>query len=66
MAKRSNGEGTLRKRKDGRWEGRFNAGVDENGKKIVKYILAKSQAECKQKLKAAIEEYNEQKAMLER
>lgn len=33
MAKRNNGMGTLRKRKDGRWEGRFNAGVDENGKK---------------------------------
>ena len=30
MAKRQNGKGTLRKRKDGRWEGRFNAGVDEN------------------------------------
>ena len=38
MAKRNNGMGTLRKRKDGRWEGRFNAGVDENGKKQVKYI----------------------------
>ena len=35
MAKRNNGMGTLRKRKDGRWEGRFNAGVDENGKKQV-------------------------------
>ena len=41
MAKRNNGMGTLRKRKDGRWEGRFNAGVDENGKKQVKYILLK-------------------------
>ena len=66
MSKRSNGEGTLRKRKDGRWEGRFNAGVDENGKKIVKYILAKSQAECKEKLRAAIAEYNEQQATLAR
>ena len=46
MAKRNNGMGTLRKRKDGRWEGRFNAGVDENGKKQVKYILAKTKTEC--------------------
>ena len=66
MAKRSNGEGTLRKRKDGRWEGRYNAGVDENGKRITKYILAKTQAECKEKLRTAIAEYNEQKAILER
>ena len=66
MSKRSNGEGTLRKRKDGRWEGRYNAGVDENGKKKVKYILAKSQAECKEKLRAAIAEYNEEQAMLAR
>lgn len=66
MSKRSNGEGTLRKRKDGRWEGRYNAGVDENGKKKVKYILAKSQAECKEKLRAAIAEYNEEQATLAR
>ena len=50
MAKRNNGMGTLRKRKDGRWEGRFNAGVDENGKKQVKYILAKTKTECNEKL----------------
>ena len=34
MAKRrANGEGNLRKRKDGRWEGRYTAGHDpETGK----------------------------------
>ena len=32
MARRTKGEGTLRKRKDGRWEGWFNIGKDENGK----------------------------------
>lgn len=26
--KRANGEGSLRKRKDGRWEGRYTAGCD--------------------------------------
>ena len=26
--KRANGEGNIRKRKDGRWEGRYTAGYD--------------------------------------
>ena len=26
--KRANGEGSIRKRKDGRWEGRYTAGCD--------------------------------------
>ena len=55
MAKRKYGEGTLRKRSDGRWEGRYT--VEENGKPKVKYILSKSKTECDAKLKAAIEEY---------
>ena len=53
MAKRKYGEGTLRKRADGRWEGRYT--VEENGKPKVKYILSKSKTECDAKLKAAIE-----------
>ena len=58
MAKRrANGEGNLRKRKDGRWEGRYTAGRDpETGKAIYKNVLGKTQAEAKAKLKAAIEE----------
>ena len=66
MAKRQNGKGTLRKRGDGRWEGRFNIGVNENGKPKVKYILAKTQAECARKLKAAIEEYEHDKEITKR
>ena len=57
MAKRKYGEGTLRKRKDGRWEGRYT--VMENGKQKVKYILAKTKPECDEKLKAAIAEYEQ-------
>ena len=58
MAKRrANGEGNLRKRKDGRWEGRYTAGRDpETGKAIYKSVLGKTQAEVKAKLKQAIEE----------
>ncbi len=56
MAKRrANGEGSIRKRSDGRWEGRYTVGYDENGKQRFKNVLAKTQAECKVKLKAAIE-----------
>jgi len=55
MAKRrANGEGSISKRKDGRWEGRFTVGYREDGKQIYKNVLAKTQAECSKKLKAAI------------
>ena len=38
--KRANGEGSIRKRKDGRWEGRYTAGHDPNtGKTIYKNVL---------------------------
>ena len=49
--KRANGEGNIRKRKDGRWEGRYTAGIDpETGKPIAKSVLARTQRECKEKL----------------
>ena len=55
--KRANGEGSIRKRADGRWEGRYTAGYHpETGKRIIKNVLGKTQAECKAKLKKAIEE----------
>ena len=55
--KRANGEGSIRKRKDGRWEGRYTAGHDpETGKLIYKNVLGRTQAEVKEKLKAAIKE----------
>ena len=55
--RRANGEGNIRKRKDGRWEGRYTVGHDpEIGKAIIKNVLGKTQAEVKEKLKTAIEE----------
>ena len=52
--RRANGEGNIRKRKDGRWEGRYTAGYDpESGKRIIKNVLGKTQAEVKEKLKTA-------------
>ena len=58
MAKRrANGEGNLRKRKDGRWEGRYTAGHDpETGKAIYRNVLGRTQAEARAELKQAIEE----------
>ena len=54
--KRANGEGSIRKRSDGRWEGRYTAGYHpETGKRIIKNVLGKTQAECKAKLNAALE-----------
>ena len=55
--KRVNGEGTIGKRKDGRWEARYVAGRDpETGKQIRKSILGKTQAEVREKLKEALAE----------
>ena len=55
MAKRrANGEGSIRKRKDGRWEGRCTVGYDADGKRIIKNVLGKTQAECKSKLNELI------------
>ena len=55
--RRANGEGNIRKRKDGRWEGRYTVGRDpKTGKAIIKNVLGKTQTEVKEKLKRAIEE----------
>ena len=55
--RRANGEGNIRKRKDGRWEGRYAVGRDpETGKSIIKNVLGKTQAEVLEKQKKAIEE----------
>ena len=61
--KRANGEGNIRKRKDGRWEGRCSAGHDANGKAIYKNVLGKTQVGIKEKLKRGIEEKNRPKGL---
>ena len=40
--KQANGEGNIRKRKDGRWEGRYTARYDQTGKRIIKNVLGKT------------------------
>ena len=48
--KRKAGEGTLRLRKDGRWEGRIVVGYDEKGAPITKSVTAVSKSVCQEKL----------------
>ena len=50
--KRKNGEGTVRLRKDGRWEGRVVIGYDDQGLPKTKNVLTKTKVECIEKLKA--------------
>ena len=58
MAKRrKQGEGTLRLRKDGRWEGRIVVGYNDNGLPITKNVTAKTKTECATKLETLKEQY---------
>lgn len=61
MAKRAKGTGTLRKRADGRWEGRLYLGKDENGKNQYKTVTSKKKSECQNKLDMMIAQNEKQK-----
>jgi len=49
----------VRKREDGRWEGRIVVGHKENGDSIFRYVSAKSQKALMKKLHRSIEEYRD-------
>ena len=53
--KRKSGTGTIRQRKDGRWEGRAVVGYDDKGLPKTKNVLAKSKHECQEKLTKLME-----------
>lgn len=58
MAKRRpSGDGMVRKRDDGRWEGRIVVGHKANGDSIFRYIYADTQKELTAKLRQNIESY---------
>lgn len=58
MAKRRPaGDGMVRKRDDGRWEGRIVVGHKENGDSIFRYIYADTQKELTAKLRQNIDIY---------
>ncbi len=48
--KRKQGEGTVRLRKDGRWEGRVVIAYDEKGLPKTKSVFAQTKGECVEKL----------------
>jgi len=54
--RREKGSGGISLRKDGSWVGRYDAGVKANGKRDVRTVYAKSEAECRKKLRALIKE----------
>jgi len=49
--RRKKGNGTVTLRKDGRWEGRYIVGYDEEGKAIRKSVFGKTKTECTEKLR---------------
>ena len=48
--KRANGEGTITKRKDGRWQAAITVGYNANGKQKRKTLYGRSQAAVRQQL----------------
>ena len=58
MAKRRpSGDGMVRRRKDGRWEGRIVIGHKEDGASIFRYVSARTQKELLRKLHLDMEVY---------
>ena len=57
--KRPDGDGLVRKRTDGRWEGRIVVGHKEDGKPIYRSVFAKTQKELMGKLHRSIETFRD-------
>ena len=55
--RRPSGDGMVRKREDGRWEGRIIIGHKENGDSIFRYVYADTQKELTTKLRQSIDAY---------
>lgn len=53
----------VRKREDGRWEGRIVVGHKENGEPIFRYVLAKTQKELLAKLHRDMDIYQDAQLM---
>ena len=57
--RRPSGDGMVRKREDGRWEGRIVVGHKQNGEPIFRYVLAKTQKELLEKLHRDLEAFQD-------
>lgn len=56
--KRPSGDGLIRKRSDGRWEGRIIVGHKSDGKPIYRSVFSKKQSELVTKLNQLKEQYS--------
>lgn len=50
MTKKGNNEGSIRRRPNGTWEGRYTDGVNEEGKQIQRSVYGKTKKEVADKL----------------
>ena len=50
MERRAKGNGCIRQRKDGRWEGRVTIGKDNAGKRITQSVYGNDRVECESKM----------------
>lgn len=57
MGKRGDGEGTIFKRKDGRWVGRLSLGYDANGKRLTKTVYAATRGQVAEKLAELLQQF---------
>ena len=55
--KRPDGDGMVRQKKRGQWEGRITVGHKSDGKPIYRYVYGKTQKEALEKLHQRIEDY---------
>ena len=56
--RREKGSGSVSQRADGLWVGRIDAGRKPDGKRNIKVVYAKTEPECKRKLRDLIKEVN--------
>lgn len=54
---RADGEGTIYKRKDGIWEGKFIVGYDQNGKRIRRSVYGKTQGRVRERMEKLKADY---------
>lgn len=57
--KRPRGDGLIRKRVDGRWEGRITVGYDSNGKPLFRQVFGKTQKEVTDKVHDIIDKFRD-------
>lgn len=57
--KRPHGDGLIRKRVDGRWEGRITVGYDSRGKPLFRQVFGKTQKEVTEKVHDIIDKFRD-------